>query len=273
MGKKTTKKTAIQGPQQPDRSLLQIIIGALIAQVVGFLFGTALIGASTYLLLQYQSDRIALERDILEYSTLTSEFELGARMADVFNKHALDLDRLDGIIIHLSHSVRSDALDSKFVDESREWIIDSISKLDEAEGIIGGSTFNTKLLADSQRDCLQIYSAERGLLEEARTAIDSWGRESEAQRREHFASIESLVRKDRVAVRQMTTRIPQALDLAEAKMKENKIRYEALLDRNKIITRKASLSLAGIPLGLLLMAGAVCAFLITKRNSGKRNTK
>jgi hypothetical protein len=269
MGKKATKRTAVQGPRQPDRSLLQIIIGALTTQLVGFLVGTGLICGSTYLLLHYHSDRIALDRDILEYSTMTSEIELAKRMSDVFNEHALDLDRLDGIIIHLSHSVRSDALDTKFADESRRWIIDSISKLDEAEGIIGGYTFNTKLLADCQRDCLQVYSAERGCLEEARTSIDSWARESEVQRREHFASIESLARNGRIALRQMTTRLPQALDLAEAKMKENKIRYEALLDRNKVITQQALLSLAGIPLGLLLIG----ALLITKRNSGKRNTK
>jgi hypothetical protein len=265
-GKRSQNPSSSNKDSQNANGLLDKLTESVFVQIVTFLVGTGLIGGCAYLLLQAKQEDLHFERELLQFSSSTTEDKFAVEMAEGWKSgnaySAGQLQKLQSVVRRLSESVEAKKVDDQFVRENGAWLSESSAKAADEMGKVGGFTFTEELYRNLQQDYIREYETEKKLFSEVSDLVSDWDMLSIAERRKRFGGVAERSIGVLTPLAQIQSRSGQIIEKLLVKKKENEQRYKELHNLITTTTRKKLLARTGIVAGALLVSGLLLIYLL-----------
>lgn len=255
---KSKKKPLVQTERKSNLldELLEKAVQQTLSLILSFVFTTALIGGSGYVLFQFPIELNAIKPKSLELEAKKEQLEtLDKILAITGNSWLLDraeIARAGEITKWMAQNIQVETIEQTYYLETTDWINQALIRIAYERGEINGYHLENEYYKNMQESIVHEYDLRINILRQMDDIFLHWNKETTAERLERFKTIEGPIYDSTGNLSEIGAKYNQLLAQKEIDLKDYEQRQEEVNIRKYVAVGKLILSIAGILIGFYI---------------------
>lgn len=249
-----------QPPNKPSK-FLEKIVDNTVGLIVAFVFSTALLGGSAYLLFEAPLESDKLDREIAEMGNMFAEENRATQMISIINAgwilNVANMEQLGSINQTLIDNATSLTLTQSFADAAYTFCTTSTLQLTDERGQIKGFVFEKPLLREHQATQIKNYDAIIGVLNGIMDTLVNWSQDTLEARLSRYDKITAHFLESKEAIAGIQAQFTQILAAHPLTLEELDQRRNELMTKISLWQTRSILSMIGIIVGISILIALV----------------